>query len=262
MIKKSRQYVAVILAGGVCPWLTQVAGTECRIWAKINGVSMAARISRALYDSGKVERVVIMSSPPCPSGELPEGVEVREAGTTLMSTVASATAYLGDKEPIVFVTNDVPLLTGQAVADFLTQTELEELDVYYSIVCREAIERECPNAKRTYVKITEGRFTGGNIFLVQPRVLGHVQEKVEEVFALRKDIWGLCKWLGFSFVWQYVFSTLPLHKIEARASELFAFRGRAIVSNYASIGMDVDKQADWMIVEQILQKREGGGHNE
>ena len=53
------QYNVVILAGGRCPWLKEVAGTDVRCLAKINGKRMLDYIVEAIHESGRVKRILL-----------------------------------------------------------------------------------------------------------------------------------------------------------------------------------------------------------
>ncbi len=251
-------YSAVILAGGESPWLKEVAGTPYRAWAPLKGKPMALYIAEALLQSRKVDKVLIVGPKIAVPCSLPKNVEVIEAGDTLMATVTLALGYLGTKHPVIFTTDDIPCLTAAAVADFVEQAEVLQAQVCYTVIPRAAVEKAFPAAKRTYAKIKEGKFTGGNIFLVEPAVVPQCREQVEAVFAKRKDIFSLCKWLGWSFIFKYIIGVLTLTQVEKRASTLFGFKGRAVITNYATIGMDVDKLADWRLAEKFLAEVEKG----
>lgn len=251
-------YSAVILAGGESPWLKEVTGTPYRAWAPLKGKPMALYIADALLKSGKVDKVLILGSTAAIPCSLPEKVEVIEAGDTLMSTVRIALDYLGTERPVIFSTDDIPCLTADAVRDFVEQAEKLHAQVCYTVIPKSAVEKDFPTAKRTYVKIKDEKFTGGNVFLVEPLVIPKCCEQVEAVFAKRKDVFSLCKWLGWSFIFKYIIGTLTLEQVEKRASELFGFKGRAVITNYATIGMDVDKIADWHLAQKFLTDKDKG----
>ncbi len=200
-------YSAVILAGGESPWLKEVTGTPYRAWAPLKGKPMALYIADALLKSGKVDKVLILGSTAAIPCSLPEKVEAIEAGDTLMSTVRIALDYLGTERPVIFSTDDIPCLTADAVRDFVEQAEKLHAQVCYTVIPKSAVEKDFPTAKRTYVKIKDEKFTGGNVFLVEPLVIPKCCEQVEAVFAKRKDVFSLCKWLGWSFIsfpWQRI----------------------------------------------------------
>ena len=66
----------------------------------------------------------------------------------------------------------------------------------------------------------------------------------EEKEAAKKDMGNMLKFL---------LHRLTLSDIELRASELLGFSGKAVVSHYPEIGMDVDKEEDWQLLEKYFK---------
>ena len=101
-------------------------------------------------------------------------------------------------------------------------------------------------------KLPEGEFTGGNMMLLDKRVTINKQELGREIYALRKSPLRLANWLGWSFILKAVLRKLTLQAAEDRVSELLA-PSKAIITQYAGIGMDVDKPSDLKLVEKYLE---------
>jgi hypothetical protein len=40
--------------------------------------------------------------------------------------------------------------------------------------------------------------------------------------------------------------------VEAKVSTLFGYRGRAVITEYACIGTDLDKAEEWAVAEKYL----------
>ena len=253
-------YDAIILAGGACPWLKKLSGTEYRAVAMLDGRPLVSYIIDALQACDAIDKITISGTQRELAGiDLPAGVQVVEAsGTMLDNTLAAIRATNGTK-PVLFVTDDVPLLTAEAVTDFLQKVKDQDADVFYPIIPKSACLRDFPAGKRTYVTFKDGIFTGGNILLVNPEVVANCKGVAEQVFAKRKYPWKLCSWLGWSFVLKFLLHRLEVKDVEARASQLLGFRGKAIITEFAEIGMDVDKEADWHLIETCLCS-EAGGH--
>ena len=71
------KYNVVILAGGRASWLKEVAGTDVRCLAKINGKRMLAYLIEAIRESGRAKRILLAVDPAVIAGvELPADVEV------------------------------------------------------------------------------------------------------------------------------------------------------------------------------------------
>ena len=58
--------------------------------------------------------------------------------------------------------------------------------------------------------------------------------------------------LGLGFIFKFLFHCLTLDDVEKRGSLVVGFDGKAIVSSFAEVGMDVDKPEDFALAEKYL----------
>lgn len=252
------QYDAFIVAGGRAPWLLETAGTDIRSLAPLREKRMLDFILKAMLDSQRFRKIVIAieeDAIPALEGTLPESVSVCTAGKDLPSTCIKAAAFLTADEnvKILGICDDIPLLTPQAINDFLDQCEhYPEGELYYPIIPKEACLKAYPEAKRTYGKLADGIFTGGNMMLAPRRVMVHCQSKAEEIFERRKNPLKLGSWLGWSFIFKLLLHLLTVKDAEKRTSELLGVKCKAIITSYPEIGMDIDKPADLQLAEKYL----------
>ena len=70
-----------------------------------------------------------------------------------------------------------------AVQDFLKQTEAVEADAYYPVIPEADCVKAFPGAERTYVTLPEGRFTGGNMMLLNADVISGGVIKAKDIFG-------------------------------------------------------------------------------
>lgn len=145
---------------------------------------------------------------------------------------------------VLACTGDIPFLTPEAVKDFLNRCRERQADFYYPIVPREVAEHRFPEVMRTYVRLRDGSFTGGNLFLLNMRVLEACLDRAEEFIRLRKKPAALARLVGFKILWKYLFRVLSIHELEERVFQLYNIRGAAVISSYPEIGVDVDKASD------------------
>ena len=251
-----QKYNVIILAGGRAPWLQAVAGTDVRCLARLQKRRIIDYLVDALRSSGRVEKILVAA----PSGvetQWPEGVDYCEADADLPSTASRAVAALGEDGKILVVCDDIPLLQGEDVEDFLQQCETNPgASLYYPIISREDCQKRYPEGQRTYARIKEGVFTGGNMMLIDGSVIAQVEQKAREIFMRRKNPLALCKWLGFGFIIKFLLHCLTKAELEERVSYLLEFPCKGIISSYPAIGMDIDKMADWQLAEKYLSGAE------
>lgn len=256
-----QKYDAVILAGGRYEWLKGLAGTDITCFAELGGKIILQRLADALTGSGRVNRIVLA---------LPEDVlhlnadkfltadfTVCPAGDSLPDTAMTAVAALGAKrnEKILFICDDIPMLTTEAVTDFLQQCEsLPDGEIFYPVVSKEVCLNTYPTASRTFAPLSDGRYTGGNMVLVTAKAVADARKKAREIYARRKDPWKLCAWLGWKIALKAIFGKLTAQEVAKCCTEIFNLQCHAVISTYPEIAMDIDKPADWKLLHSYAEK--------
>ena len=244
-------YDAIILAGGENKGLGNCAVERYEAMIEIAGKPMVVLVAEALAATGKIDKIFVVG----PYSELqdcqfPVGTTVLAAGNTIMQTIQIGMAALPSSQPVLVVTADIPLLTPEAVDDFLEQCAWAgSAELYYPIVAKETNEQRYPKSQRTYVRLREGVFTGGNIFLVDPEIVPRCLEIAERIFAYRKNPLKLCRIIGWHFVFKFIFRCLTLREVERRFSAVLGIRGAVILSRFPEVGIDVDKPSDLELVK-------------
>src|SRR5690606_15700089 len=173
-----------------------------------------------------------------------DGVAFAAPGATLVDNLRIGFAALPGAGRILVVTSDLPLLTRPAVEDFLSRAAEAGGDFHYPIVERAVYEAAFPGSRRTWVRLRDGTFTGGNLFLAEARVAAGALDLVERFYANRKNPLGLARLLGLGTIAAYLFGRLTVARLEARVSAMVGSRGRALVTPYAEIAFDVDRPED------------------
>lgn len=243
-------YDAIVLAGGVNnEQLRQYSRAEYEALIEIGGKPMVSFVVDALLNVEEIRNVVVVG----PWSELSKclsdsRIKIVESGNGIIDNVLIALENMQPTEKVVVATADIPMLTPEAIKDFLDSCSRIDADFYYPIVAKEENEKQYPGMRRTYVKLREGTFTGGNIFLVNPQVVQNCVEAAKRIIAHRKQPLQLSRILGIKFIFQFLLGTLTLPEVSQRVSEILTLRGAVIVSAYPEVGIDVDKPSDLDLV--------------
>jgi len=214
---------------------------------------MVEYVIEALLLSQSIKRVVVVG----PVAELQARitnprVTVTDIAGDVIANLEAGLKLLPDAERVLIVTSDVPLLTADAVDSFIELCGDKSGDIYYPVVPKSALEKRFADTKRTYVKLKEGVFTGGNIILLNPAVFDKCAATGRKIFEFRKSPVGLCRVIGFTFLFKYLLGFLALEDVREKASSLFNVRGEVVVSQSPEIGLDVDKPGDLKLVRSFL----------
>ena len=250
-------YDAIVLAGGEnSEHLSRFSSRSYEAMIEIAGKPMVTFVVDALAATPQVERIFIMG----PVKQLancvfPKNVILVEGGRTIVETIQLGMEALGHKHKVLVVTGDIPLLTPAAIDHFLGQCAEVDVDLYYPIVSKETSNQYYPGNKRTYVRFTDGTYTGGNVFLVNPEIVPRCLSVAGELIDNRKNPFKLCCLLGWWFVLSFLIGRLSLSKVQERVAGLLGVTGIVIKSPYPELGIDVDKPSDLELVRTAFSFR-------
>ena len=248
---------AVVLAGALNkPPLESVSGERLEALISVAGRPMVQWVIDAIRASRSVDRVIVVG----PSDELKrrvvgDNVVFVDSGDSILENVKRGTKHVRPSRRALVATSDIPLLTCEAIDDFVARCDDESVQVFYSIVRREAIERAYSGISRTYVAIKDGTFTGGNVALIDSDIFDRYGEVIDRAISLRKKPVEMCRLLGLRCIVKYLFHSLSIADIERRVERMLSLRGRGVVSDFPGVGIDVDKPEDYYRIEEILGLR-------
>jgi CTP:molybdopterin cytidylyltransferase MocA len=228
-------------------------GVAHRALAEVGGRSMLATVLAALQESGRVARVVLIAGPEL--GEM-DGIDQRLApGPGLVENILQGMRACKEADYVLLTTADLPFLTGEAVADLIAKGIESGGGFCYPAIKKEENERRFPGMRRTYARLADGVFTGGNLFLTRPTVLLAQEERMRYAYAARKQPWKLSLIFGLSFLWRLYRGTLTLAQLEARASTIFGVPVRVLILPYPELGADVDRPEDLEAARRLAKAR-------
>lgn len=221
---------------------------------RIGSKYMIEYIIESLRDSGCVNKVYVVGEGIIKNtiGNAADGYI--NSGRNIVDNIKIAAENIGDELPYILCTSDIPMVSGEAISDFVLQCEKKGTQLGYPIIDKRLNDEKYPDVKRTYVKMKEGTYTGGNIVYMKPEVVERCTEKAEQLVEYRKNALKMGKVLGLTFLIRLACGFLTIPAVEKKIKKMFDVNGSAIVTNYPEIGNDVDKQADIDFVNKYLNK--------
>lgn len=215
---------------------------------------MVQYVVEALLGCPQVARVLVVG----PVAELSpflagERVSIIESRGGIMENIEAGLADSLGADRILLVTSDIPMLTSQAINDFLELCGDMGGDLYYPVISKSVVDSKFPATRRTYVRLKEGVFTGGNLFLINPAVYKKCVENGQKIISLRKSPLGLCRLIGLGFVLKFLMRSLTISEAEQKVSTLLGrIKGIVVISKYPEVGVDVDKPTDLTLALKAL----------
>jgi len=159
-------------------------------------------------------------------------------------------------EHVLMVSSDIPGITGE-MADWVVNTDMQtNLDVYYHIIERQVMEKRYPGSKRTWTKLKGLEVCGGDMNMARiSLLLSEETDLWEKITDARKSPVKQAFLVGLDTAFLLLTGQLTLEKAETNIMSRLNLTGKAVLTPYAEIGMDVDKLFQLEIMREDMKKR-------
>lgn len=251
-------YDVVIPAGGrIDENFSKVVGTPSKALIKFNDKTVLKHTIEALRSSPNVGRIVVVGSPEVLAHEDCKlaDASLPELGSGPKNIWAGAQHLQGLNFPpdrILIVTADLPFLKGESVDLFLGMCD-QAMDFNVPLISKDDFDEAFPGAEATFVRLLDGEWTTGCVYLITIRGLKVALDHLEKVFNRRKSKLGMARLLGLKFVWDYFNKKLTVSDAEAKVTELLNVRGRAVPGSPPEFAYDIDYVEDYHYVLSSLK---------
>lgn len=254
-------WTALILAGqrpGIDP-LAAHFGAEWKALVPVADEAMLTHVVRTLRNVPAIKRIIVLGQEPAilKAAVLAGGGAdaIRASAASISASIAAVAGTHGAPWPILVTTADHPLLTAAMVEQFLG--DCGAADVAVAMVERAALLAQVPDTRRTWLKFSDGAWSGANLF-----ALGSIRARVAldlwvAVEQHRKSPWRLFLRFGPWLALRALTRTIGLADALARAGERLGFTARLVPMDDPVAAIDVDKLMDHVLAERILAQRLG-----
>ena len=247
---------ALILAGTKEKGPLEIAeNVDNKALIMIDGRPMIEYIVDALNNSENIDKILVVG----PKNELNPYIgkkveEILSPGNSILKNMDIGLNYFNSDNSLLLLTSDIPLITPEAIDEFLEICTKRKAFIGYPIITKERIVKKYPETERTYIKMKEGVFCGGNIVFFKPDVFFQKKELIRELFDNRKSTWKYAKILGLKFILKFLFKTLTLEEVEKRVTDIIGYNSIAVMVSYPEIMIDLDKLSDLKLIRKCLER--------
>ena len=251
----SEPFNVIILAGGSGGPLAEATGVPEKAMLPIHGRPMLDRVVDAFHKSPEVNEIVVVGSDQLDDLECMSKVRKRMLpGMSAVQNLLHAVGYIktrlykGTKGHQGYIISfcDAVFLTEEIITETLRTIRKSQADIVLHYVEKSTFEKADLPAKRTYIPIGGGNYTGTTIYYVRAfsRVLASL-DKLASMRKNRKDPHGILRVIGCDG------EDFPA--IEEALSRHLDARVRILVSPHPEMGMDVDKPSDLELARRLLE---------
>jgi GTP:adenosylcobinamide-phosphate guanylyltransferase len=253
---------AVVLAGG---GPDAVSASDPRLpnkaFVEIGGIALVTRVIAALRSSPEIALITVVAPPATHGYAALAGADERRAdGARMVESLESGLAGAPPDDLVLIAASDLPVLTAAAIDDFLERTRPRNLDVAYAIVSQREHRDRYPAVPHTWAKMAEGRFCGGGLVALKPRVLPALRGILDDLGKARKSPLRLAALFGWDILPRFALGSLTVAAAERRASAIVGAPVGAITCAYPEVAVNVDRPSDVALANGLVgaaAKRDG-----
>jgi len=156
---------------------------------------------------------------------------------------------------VLMVSSDIPGITAEMVDWEIETTLRPEADICYTVATRRVIEARYPTSRRTFVRLKDMEVCGGDMNVVRASVASTNMDIWKKLIEARKNPLKQAAILGLDTLLLVLLRTVTLDQAVSRVATRLHLTGRAIVTPYAEMAMDVDKPHQLEMMRAELVKR-------
>ena len=252
---------AILFAGGENQSgdpLYQVTRGSLRAMIEVAGKPLVQWVLSALDQATRIQRIIVVGLPPETSLECSKPLTLlADQGNTLKNIQAGAIEVL-NQDPLathaILADATIPALRSEMVDWLVKQVHGEENDIDYCVIERSRMEAVFPQAKKAYMHLRDMDICGGDLHCFR---LGFVMQKHllwDRLLAARQNPLRQAALLGYDTLFILMLRQLDLRQAELKISKRLGFQGRAILSPYPEIGLDVNKPVHLEMIRQYFAR--------
>jgi len=248
---------ALILAGTKKKGSLEIAeNVDNKALIMIDDKPMITYIVDALNNSENIDKIIVVG----PKNELHPYIgkkveEILNPGDSILENMERGLNFFNSDDNLLILTSDIPLITSEAIDEFLNICTKRKLSIGYPIITKENIIKKYPETERTYVKMKEGILCGGNIVFFKPEVFFQNKELIQGLFNNRKNNLKNAKILGLKCILKFLFKTLTIEDAEKRVTDIIGYNSGAVMVSYPEIMIDLDKLSDLKLIRSCLERQ-------
>ncbi len=251
------QWTCIVLAGQRPgpDMLAQHFALERKALVPVRGEPMICHVVRTLHMSPHIGTIIILSQDAehlRSAVDAAGGAILVESQNCISLSIKAQAETLGFSSPLLVTTADHPLLTVEMIDEFVRHADG---DVAVAMVERQTMLKQFPDAQRTWLRFSDGAWSGANLFALMTQKSSFALELWADAEQDRKKAWRLFLHFGLILAIRALTRTIGLHQAMERAGKRLGLDAQLVPMSDPVAAIDVDKLSDHVLAEKILTER-------
>ncbi|WP_397576866.1 NTP transferase domain-containing protein [Sphingorhabdus sp.] len=252
------QWTCIVLAGQRpgTDMFAQHFGLKLKALVPVRGEPMVSHVVRTLRASPLIGEIIVLCQEPDAlrsAVDAAGGAALVESLSSISLSIKRQVDALVFSSPILVTTADHPLLTVDMIAEFLGKADG---DVAIAMVERKTMLARFPDAKRTWLRFSDGAWSGANLFALMSPKSAFALDLWAEAEQDRKKAWRLFMHFGVRLALRALTRTIGLRQALTIAGKRLGLVATLVPMSDPVAAIDVDKVSDHILAEHILIDRE------
>ena len=251
---------ALVLAGAASRQaLVRWSQSRSKAAIRLYGRPVIEYVLEALLAAREVASVTVAGAPDLVSvrASVRQRVAWVRSGRTMSQSLEQGFRAIQADGPVLVVACDLPLLTSEAVDDFVHAARRVGGDVVYPVIPHRAVSALARGAAKRPLRTRDGIFAGGNLALFSARLPEPALSLLETAQRWRKRPGTLGALLGWGAMARLLFYRMSLAELERRMGGLSQIDLRIVPVEHGCLGFDLDSPKDHLVALRCLARRQG-----
>ena len=253
---------AVITAGGIPkpdePLYTLTQG-KSKALLPIGGRPMVQWVLDALSGSDCIRRVVVVGLDEASELTCDKTLGFIPNQGSMIANISAGVAWVLGQDAsarhALIVSSDIPTIRPEIVDWNVTTSLQTDHEAYYSFISQETMERRFPGSNRSYFKLKEGRFSGGDMNMMQTALASNYHPAWRTIIDARKNVFKQASLIGLDTLLKLATGRMSVAGAVQVAQRRLGINGRVLMCPYAEAGMDIDKPHQYEMLKAELETR-------
>ena len=252
----------VVLAGGeVQPKepLYKVTHGGLKAMIDVGGKAMVQSVLDTLSAVERIQRVIVVGLPQETLLECGKPLTLIEDQGDLLSNSQAGASEVNRQDPsavhLLLIAADVPAIRPEMVEWLACQAADETEDICYTLIERKLMEKTFPRSKHTYIRLKDMQVCMGDVHCVRLDFILQDNPLWKRLLQARNSPLRQASLLGYDALFVLRLRQMSIKEAEANINQRLNIRGRALLSPYAELGMDVDKPDQLEILQDYLGRK-------
>lgn len=221
------------------------AGTTVKALVGVRGETMLARAIAAARGAGGSKIAVVGGAEVRAACGPSVDVVVPESESGAENLMRALRAWPAH-EPLLFLTTDLPYISAEALAAFMTAAPNDALAM--PLATPDAFYARFPGSPPVGITLGGERVVNGGAFLFPAGIAELVIEVASKFFDARKSPWKMAAVLGASLAWRFATGRLTVSGLEDAAPRRFGIAIKAVRECAPELCFDADTVEDYRYV--------------